>query len=262
MRHRGQPILVIGGGPSVLTDIEKVPGARDMVCVSANAHGFKVPGVKPSYIVSNDHIHTQTKELMAPMLRKFGVPIVARHWWADYRMTEWISKGNSGMNAIGVAALLGGWPVIPLGIDCFQKLTYFHSPVETNVSLGRPVGYWERRLKRMWSHLRGACVRPVSGPLCKEYRRYDPGEALPEFVVPDEFKPYEGQKAYRVRTLKAFQDPHDPRVTIPAGVELAVSDIQQVQWMRLGLCEAIGEASTVNPEQATRERRRRLGMGT
>lgn len=256
-KYAHQPILVIGGGPSALDDLAKIENAQDMICVSANAHAFRIPQLKPSYIVSNDHRHTRTKELMAPALRQYGVPIVSRHWWADYRLADWTSKGNSGMNAIGVAVLLGGWPVIPLGMDCFQGTTYFHSHEEWNVSLGRPIGYWQHRLLRMATQLRGAAIRPLSGPMTQQFPHYNTSETLPPFYMPDDMRVLKSQKTFYARALKPFVDPNnDARAEVPAGAVFPVSDVEQVRYVRGGIAEPVGESASIDQVQWLRARRK------
>lgn len=236
----------MGGGPSAPSDLERIPGCENMICVSANAHAFKLPKLKPTLIVSNDHVHTMTRELMAPMLRQFGVPIVTKHWWAHYRLADWLSRGNSGMNAIAVAALMGGHPVIAVGIDCFAGQTYFHSPGETNVSLGRPAGYWQNRLRRMQERMRGAQIRAVSGPLVRLCGEYQPDEVLPPFRMSVSFSGYAEPGTYHVRTRSAFSHAQDARVEIPKGVLVAVSAYEYWHWIRMGLADGVGEA----PEEA------------
>lgn len=188
-KYLGRPIVVVGGGPSVpsqwaaLPDFVKV----DAVLIFANAHGFHL-GLKPDYIVCKDETHTETKQPMEPQLRAHGdYPIVARYAWADYRLDRWLVQGNSGQMAIALAAMMGGKPIIPIGIDCFQKGVYFHAPEGKNVSQGRHDGVWRSSMTRLMRRLEGAVIRAPGPPLSLTFRRYDPNEVLPEPAIPTVF---------------------------------------------------------------------------
>lgn len=192
-KHLGRPVIVIGGGPSAPSQWAALPEyvREDAVLIFANAHGFKL-GLKPDYIVCKDDVHTETKKPMEPQLRAYGdYPIVARHEWADIKLEKnWPIQGNSGQLAIGLAALVGGKPIIPIGIDCYQQGTYFHSPNEKNVSGGRRESLWRSSMTRLMLRLEGAAIRAPSGILALMFPRYDPTERFPAPVVPKIFDRY------------------------------------------------------------------------
>lgn len=191
-KHLGRPVIVIGGGPSAPSQLAYVLARLrgDPVYIFANDHGFKL-GLVPDYIVCKDEVHTETKERMEPRLRAHGnYPILARYPWADIVLTNWPTQGNSGQLAIAVAALVGGTPIIPVGIDCYQQGTYFHSPNEKNVSGGRRESLWRSSMTRMMLRLEGAVIRPPDGILALMFRKYDPTETFPEPKVPAIFDRY------------------------------------------------------------------------
>ena len=191
-KHIGRPIIVIGGGPSAPAQWMGLPDStkEDAVLVFANGHGFKL-GLKPDYIVCKDDVHTETNKPMEPQLRAHGnYPILARFEWADYVMVKWPTQGNSGQLAIAAAALMGGKPIIPIGFDCFQGDTYFHSHNAKNVSHGRSDGVWRSSMTRMMLRLEGAVIRPPSGLLTFTFRTYNPSERLPAPVIPAVFDRY------------------------------------------------------------------------
>lgn len=191
-RHFGQPIIVIGGGPSAPGQWASLPAPwrEAAVKVFANGHGFKL-GLEPDFIVCKDDVHTETKQRMEPMLRAHGdYPIVAPHPWADYIMQGWPSQGNSGQLAIALAAMMGGWPVIPVGFDCYQNGTYFHAPDAPNVSLGRLESAWRHGMTRLMRRLDGAVIRALDGVMARMFPRFDPAEVLPEPRIPAIFDKY------------------------------------------------------------------------
>jgi hypothetical protein len=242
----GKPILVIGGGPSVLEDLPHIPGWQDMYIISANAHGFKVPGAKPSLIVCKDHyvklplrMRTKEKTYMEPLLRQYGVPIASKQHWADYRMAAWRAHGgNSGMLALAVAVCLGGWPVISTGIDGFQGATYFHDPSTDNVSRGHPVDYWNRRFTTFRTPLARSIIRARSGPVARAFGTYRANETYPPFRPCEAFAPYADTPTYLARTTRHFQDPGDRETTIPKDYVFPVTSTEFDKYLRLGLVVA------------------------
>jgi len=239
--HVGRPIVVIGGGPSAPRQWGAVAAhLHQPVRISANGHAFKL-GTGADYIFCKDHRSTETHQLMEPALREHGVPLISRHYWADFRAVYWPVSGNSGMMAVALAALMGGSPIIPIGFDSYQNGTYFHNLAITNVSLGRSPGHWQMRYKRMRDSLAGAVVRPVDGPLADVYPRFDPAEALPPAEIPAAFAPYRTMRTHCVRFTAATTEQYDRRVTIPAGEIMAVNADECRRFMREGVAELIGD---------------------
>lgn len=181
-RWEGKPILVIGGGPSVLRDLPKLDITPACV-ISANEHAFKQDRFKVDLITNVDKRHCLLKEPMEKILRPFGVPIVNRHSWADYRLPDWTMAGNTGMQAIALAALLGASQVIVTGIDMWSTgRVYFYDRGAKAPKHKEPKGAMKRRAKDRVSPLRvfcaGAHIRPMSGPLLQWFKPYDPAETL------------------------------------------------------------------------------------
>jgi len=181
-RWAGQPILVIGGGPSVLRDLPKLAITPGCV-ISANEHGFKQKYFKVDLVTNVDKRHCLLKEPMEKILRPYGVPIVNRHSWADYRLPDWTMAGNTGMQAIALAALLGASQVIVTGIDLWQGgRIYFHDagakPLKHKASKASMKRRAKDRILPMKNFVAGAHIRPMSGPLTEWFKTYDPAEVL------------------------------------------------------------------------------------
>ncbi len=240
-RHAGSLIIVVGGGPSAPQQLELLRGhLEDAIIVSANYHAWGL-GLTPHYTFCKDHEHTEMKVPMEGIVRRNGVPVVTRHYWGDYRAAHWPVAGNSGMMAIALAVMMGGTPVVPIGIDCFQDSTYYHSPRAKNVSLGRGLAYWHVRLNRLRVRLDGGLIRVLGGPMGTVFPPFRPHLMLPPRSMPPQLRAYADMPTYHVRTLRAFQTPFDARVEIPAGIVLPVDLSEYRRFTRLGLAEPVGD---------------------
>ncbi len=185
-RWAGQPILVIGGGPSAGTDLPKLAasGIKPACVISANEHGGKQKYFPVDLAVNCDKTHLLRKVSMESVIRELGVPAINRHSWADYRLLDWTFCGNSGLTAIAVACALGGNPVIVTGIDMWQGgRRYFHDKghkPEKDLKVRAAVTRHDlSRLQPLREFARGANVRPMSGPLTKVFPTFNPAEKLP-----------------------------------------------------------------------------------
>jgi len=201
----GRPVVVFGGGPSAPRQWERVARLNPVV-ISANGHAARA-GVEADYILCKDHRHSSTHKLMEDELRPLGIPIIGPHWWADYRMVNFPSQGNSGQLAIAFGVLMGGRPVIPVGIDCYQgQMTYFHGQDEKNVSRGRHPGTWAHSMTRLAKRLEdGGVVRVLDGPLRSAFPSL--GEEIPEPRLPPAFALYATQRARHVKVVHSGTGP-------------------------------------------------------
>ena len=178
----GKPILVIGGGPSVLRDLPALD-IEPACVISANEHGFKQDKFKVDLVTNVDKRHCLLKEPMEKILRPYGVPIVNRHTWADYRLPDWTMAGNTGMQAIALAALLGASQVIVTGIDMWNGgRIYFHDkgakPQKHRVLKSAMKRRSRERVSPLKAFCAGAHIRPMSGALTEWFKTYDPAEVL------------------------------------------------------------------------------------
>lgn len=247
------PAIVVGGGPSAPRQLENLMRDVEPVVVSANGHAAKL-GLLPQFIVCKDHVHTETKELMEPALRAVGAPIVGRHYWADYRMTEWPVQGNSGMMALGLAVLLGCRPVVAIGFDCFQNGTYFHDRDAKNISNGLRPAMWNQRYKRLASKLEMSPIRSMDGPLTSVFPRYSPNERFGVFHMPVSLQAFQTIPTHTVRALRDMAMNHDLNVVVPAGTVFAVSPSELALLQRSGHVEIVdsqGEGMIESRSQAT-----------
>lgn len=178
LRFAGRPIAVICGGPSALRNMHVIDGCA--AYISANDHGCRL---RPcDYITACDLVHTVEKVDMEQRLRVHGTPIVSPLFYADYRLTDWTYDGNSGMHAIYVAWLLGGHPIIVVGLDCYTgDRSYFHSQGKSSGGHAKDAAHFEDSARRLSDMMPGAVVRLVDSPLTT-WPRYDAAELLPDFA--------------------------------------------------------------------------------
>lgn len=246
MAHKGKRAIIIGGGPSAPEQLARIPNWQESVIISANAHALKLE-IQPHYVWCKDHIRCKPRkealrtprEYMEPDVRRLGAPVMGPNYWADYRAIDWpLNNANSGMQALGAAALMGCRPIVPVGMDCFQGSTYFHSPHEDNVSLRRPSSYWNRRLGLIRTALRGAVLRGMGGIPALVFGQYRPEETYSgEVVLPEVLRRYNNRQTVVIRTRREFQDPRDKSAVIPAGYVMASDGPEAERLGRLGLAE-------------------------
>lgn len=202
MRHKGERICVMGGGPSLAEDVAKV---KADVWISSNEHGAKIRPV--DYIVAMDDIHTKLHTHMSKHIRQHSdAPIIGPWHWADYQLSTWPMSPKvmlSGVVASWVAWLMGAHPVILAGFDCHD-------------GHGATVG----QHREYANHIKGD-VRVVSGPLVGMHEAYRSNERRKAYVPPDVFASMPTLcDEIRVRIAK----PVDVRgYRWPVGTELMVS---------------------------------------
>jgi hypothetical protein len=141
----------MGGGESLPAQLSRCPGRDSAVYLSANEHGAKLVGC--DYIVALDKI--------ADKIRPFGIPIVTRHLYGDYRILK-APMPDSGNAAAWIARLLGCRPIYIAGVDLFGG--YWHDAAAQS---NRNVLPLEDHLRR-WRFLFAkypADYRPLGGPL-------------------------------------------------------------------------------------------------
>jgi hypothetical protein len=184
MRHRGSRICVMGGGPNLAQDLERVEAD---VWISANEHGARLRPV--DYVVAMDNLHTGLRVPMEGHIRQHTqAPIIGPWHWSDYGITNYPLAPRlmfSGVVAMWVAYVMGAHPVILAGFDCYG---------------GQPRTVSQHR--EYLPHVNCA-VRVASGPLVGLWPQYDPAERMPEYAAPDVF--VEMAHGVKVRVVKPVE---------------------------------------------------------
>jgi len=170
--YHGRPVLVIGGGASATADLERIPRDYPACVISANGHGYKQSRFEVDFCVSVDFTFAASRLPMAEYLAQFDAVNINRWSWADYRIPEWHYGGDSGLTAIMVAAMLGGHPVIPVGMDRYTgPKRYFWETENDPAWAARRLGMNVNARSNNDHCIRfceNTCVRVFSGPL-REY---------------------------------------------------------------------------------------------
>lgn len=127
-KHAGKRFVVMGGGPSLARDMERIEKAD--VVISTNGHGVEIR--QPDYLLAIDHTHTGRQMPMGQYLRRrSSAPIISPHAFADYRLGFWpLSTPNqprfilSGMVAAWAAFAMGAKCVTLAGMDGYPDNDY------------------------------------------------------------------------------------------------------------------------------------------
>lgn len=147
----------MGGSPSLPADLERAPARGDAIYISANDHGARLAGA--DYIVAHDKIEER--------IRPFGVPLITRHMWGDYRILE-APVANTGVIAAWFARILGCAPIFIAGMGCWNpdEPTYHDRDEPNNAGYLLPMSDHVRRWQSMCLAF-PAVYRPLGGPLAE-----------------------------------------------------------------------------------------------
>lgn len=166
----GRPGAVLGGGPSLPSDLVRVP--KDALLIAVNYHALRL--VTADYMVYNDDPESDPRLLDA--VQNTTAVRVSQHGSSDvvFDVPVWTGFYSSN-TATWFALWLGCEPVILCGMDCYQgERVYFHDyshdapcfhyPLEDHL---RP---WKEDGKHQLPHVER--VRVMSGPLTRIFSPY------------------------------------------------------------------------------------------
>jgi hypothetical protein len=173
-KHKGQPAVILGGGPSLPEDLKRVPS--EAVLFAVNDHAFHI-GIRPDYMVTMDDpsIKPALYELATKPAGYLRVNELLQYTDIDMRGVD-RPDARSGIFAAWLAIFLGCRPILLTGMDLYQgAVKYCHNrdefmghkyifdePMETHLR------DW-RKLQRYWGH---QYIRAVSGPLVEIFGKY------------------------------------------------------------------------------------------
>lgn len=208
--HVGRVGVAMGGGLSLPEQVNRAPSGS--VLISANEHGAKL-GVGIDYIVGVDRHVLDEKHL-----RAFGVPLIAPHNWADYRIAKQ-HHPSAGITTAWALWVMGCAPILLAGMDLYRGGTYWHKPdarsTGNTVKLGRHID--------RWLALKNACggvlspFRAMGGPLLDFFPRYDPSERVTPSHVVAAAKSATGvrvavERRYATRNADGFEPGDEPEL--------------------------------------------------
>lgn len=185
-RFEGRIAAVLGGGPSLPSDMARLP--KGCLLIAVNYHAFYY--CKPHYMVYNDTPETNPLQEHAVKLHR------AIHVSPDPTSdvvfdVESVWTGHFSSNtATWFALWLGCDPVILCGMDCYQGPVK-HCPPSTysNPLFDMPLDFytrpWTEEGVRVLPNVER--VKAMSGPLVSVFGEYDPHPALPQMRESDEF---------------------------------------------------------------------------
>ena len=116
-RHRGQCIAVLGGGPTLLADLKKVP--FDAILIGVNQHAL---------LMNLDYIH-YLDEAVYDVVKGADAPLCTHHREQCHIYTGIIPEFDiSGPSATWMADYLGASKIIIAGCDSYTlSRRYWHS---------------------------------------------------------------------------------------------------------------------------------------
>jgi hypothetical protein len=163
--HAGEPIAVLGAGPSLPADLERLPAGA--ILIGVNHHAIKIIDV--DYLVFMDY-PGRIPDLMAAVEAHEGRRITPMLAYTDYDIStvKFWDGGFTAAFATWIACFLGGDPVLLCGMDCFTgDNCYFYESEfpkhpSYHYSLDKHLGAWRKALDRCE---RPEVIRAVSGPL-------------------------------------------------------------------------------------------------
>jgi hypothetical protein len=169
-RYMGRPAAILGGGPSLPADMQKLP--PNCLLIAVNYHAFLF--CKPDFMVYNDD-PTSTPELLT-VVKEAKVVRVSPDPTTDIFFDVDVWTGFYSSNTAAWFALwMGCNPVILCGMDCYQGLTIYCHPVYVD----SPCFHYplEHHIRPWIEDARNLCLNPdrlrvMSGPLIKVFGQY------------------------------------------------------------------------------------------
>lgn len=165
----GRPAAVLGGGPSLPADMEKLP--HGCLLIAVNYHALLI--CQPDYMVYNDFPESSPE--LAEAVRQARTMHVSPGPTSDivFDVEAWIGFYSSN-TATWLACWMGCDPVILCGMDCYQgDIKYFHE-YEDGPHLHQESDHyirpWVEEARARLPHMER--VRAMSGPLVNVFGSY------------------------------------------------------------------------------------------
>jgi hypothetical protein len=174
-KFKGRPAAILGGGPSLPNDMDKLP--KGCLLIAVNFHYHLWSGKHPDFMVYNDHLEAddilraEVEATEAIRVSPYGptsdIEFDVEHWSGFY----------SSNTAAWFALWMGCNPVILCGMDCYQGAEVYchefqrdvgpaHYPLEAHL---RP---WIEEGLKLLPHVER--VKVMSGPLASIFGAFQP----------------------------------------------------------------------------------------
>ena len=165
------PAAVLGGGPSLPSDLKGLP--ETCLLIAVNDHAFH--HCDPHVLVYQDRLSWVPR--VADMLEEFeGVVVWTRKNTHVRLPVDWWDANQSSCLAAWYACWMGYDPVILCGMDCYQGDQKYCHPVKYNPALpifNTPVQYHLDLWRGAFDHCpHPERIKAMSGPLVEVFGRY------------------------------------------------------------------------------------------
>lgn len=172
-KYKGRPAAVLGGGPSLPSDLAKVP--PNAVMIAVNYHAFYHLDGAPDFMVYNDA--PETNPLQVKAVKDHLTVHVSPEPSSDVIFDVDVWTGFFSSNTAAWFALwMGCDPVILCGMDCYQgpvkhcQPSTYHSQM-FDMELDFYVRPWREDAHNLLPHPER--LRAMSGPLVDIFGRYE-----------------------------------------------------------------------------------------
>ena len=171
-RFAGRPAAVLGGGPSLPSDMARLP--QDCVLIAVNYHAFYF--CKPDFMVYNDQ--PENDPMMVEAVRKHEAVLVSSEPTSDILFDVPVWTGFFSSNtATWFGCWLGCSPVLLCGMDCYQGEVKYCHPCDHDAEIHNyPLEFhlrpWIESAKALCTHAER--IRAVSGPLASVFGLFQP----------------------------------------------------------------------------------------
>jgi hypothetical protein len=166
------PIAVLGGGPSLPSDLLVIP--EKSIKISVNHHATKITDCNYMVFLDDPYIF---QDMMPAVHQYAGRRFSRMDKYSDFERDCRIwSEGNSSTLACWFACHLGGNPVLLCGMDCYQGEAYFYE--RTGHDASKELRKDVQHHIRPWLNAKIGCSNPenikaVSGPLITLFGGYN-----------------------------------------------------------------------------------------
>lgn len=202
-KHQGKPILVLGGAPCLPGDLEKIDLGQFACVLSANYHACDL--VNCDYIVALDKMRGED-DYGQWLKARYSQPVISVQPFADYKFEPVRMRlTNSGIKAIWVAHMMGGYPIVTAGFELYQGKYYFDDDRDTIQSKHKAPTYIEKWIGGVNDVVDGSHIRPVSNILTSYFKKYEQNEVLPPYNPPKEMMNLMAQEFKQVRFIRDYR---------------------------------------------------------
>lgn len=169
--YAGRPAAVLGGGPSLPADLEKLPPGCLLIAVNYHAFYF----CRPEFMVYNDG--PDSDPMLLEAVQRFKGIRVSPDPTSDinFDIPAWTGFYSSN-TAAWFALWMGCDPVILCGMDCYQGAEVYCHPSEIDrPSFHYPLDFhtrpWIEDGRNLLPHVER--LKAMSGPLINIFGRYE-----------------------------------------------------------------------------------------